>query len=107
MKSALSPVKHDRTKGKRIAFVLLLAFLLMPVVCESRTRPAEEVLAYLKGLGNGRYMFGQMATWVHNENPDMDHRIRPGIAWMWSRNWKPVIPNWQDLSSGVTTGTTT
>jgi hypothetical protein len=25
-------------------------------------------------MGNGKYLFGQMATWVHNENPDMDHQ---------------------------------
>jgi hypothetical protein len=109
MKLFLSPVNHDRTKGRRIAFLLLFSSFLMPVawpqvVCESRTPPAEKVLAYLRSLGNGSYMFGQMATWVHNENPDMDHRIRPGIAWMWLKNWKPVIPNWQDLSSGVTMG---
>ena len=83
MKSAFSPVNHDRTKGQRIAFVLLLSLFLMPIMCESRTPSAEKVLTYLRSLGNGRYMFGQMATWVHNENPDMDHRIRPGIAWMW------------------------
>jgi len=73
MESSLSSANHDRTTGKGIAFVLVLAFFLMPVVCESRTPQAEKVLSYLKGLGNGRYMFGQMATWVHNENPDMDH----------------------------------
>lgn len=59
-------------KGKKIAFVLLLAFFLMPVawpqaVGESRTPEAQKVLAYLKGMGNGSYMFGQMATWVHLE----------------------------------------
>jgi hypothetical protein len=78
MKSSLYPVKNGRIKGKRIAFVLLLAFFLMPLawpqaVCEGRTPEAEKVLTYLKGMGNGHYMFGQMATWVHNENPDMDH----------------------------------
>jgi len=78
MKSSLGPVNRDRTKGKRIAFVLLLSIFVMPVVCESRTRKAEKVLTYLKGLGNGRYMFGQMATWVHDENPDMDH----GTNWL-------------------------
>ena len=104
MKLTLSPVNHDLSKGKRITFVLLFSLFLMPVVCESRTPEAEKVLTYLRGLGNGRYMFGQMATWVHNENPDMDHRIRPGIAWMWLKDWKPVFPNWQDLSSGVTMG---
>lgn len=78
MRSVLSLVKHDGTEGKRIAFVLVLAFFLMPVACEGRTPAAEKVLAYLKGLGNGSYMFGQMATWVHNENPDMDH----GTNWL-------------------------
>ena len=82
----------------------LISLFLMPVVCESRTPEAEKVLTYLRGLGNGRYMFGQMATWVHNENPDMDRRTRPGIAWMWLKNWKLIIPNWRDLSSGVTMG---
>jgi len=109
MKSFLSPVNRYRTKGQRITFVLLLSFFLIPVawpqvVCESRTPQAEKVLSYLRSLGNGRYMFGQMATWVHNENPDMDHGIRPGIAWMWLKSWKLIIPNWQDLSSGVTMG---
>jgi len=32
----------------------------------------QEVLDYLRTLGNGSYLFGQMATWVHNENPDPD-----------------------------------
>jgi len=73
MKSAFSSVKYDRSKGRRIAFVLMLVLFLVPVVCEGRTPEAQKVLTYLKGLGNGRYMFGQMATWVHNENPDMDH----------------------------------
>lgn len=78
MKSSLSPVNRYRTKGKRIAFVLLLVFFLMPVawpqvVGISHTPQAEKVLAYLESMGNGRYLFGQMATWVHNENPDMDH----------------------------------
>jgi len=33
----------------------------------------ENVLAYLKARGKGSYLFGQVATWVHKENPDMDH----------------------------------
>ncbi len=56
-------------------WILLLPLALIPVCAsgQDRTAPAEEVLAYLKGLGNGSYLFGQVATWVHNENPDMDH----------------------------------
>ena len=78
MKSFLSPMKNERSNSMRIAFALLLAFLLMPSVCESKTPQAEKVLTYLKSMGNGSYMFGQMATWVHNENPDMDH----GTNWL-------------------------
>ena len=78
MKLLLSRENYDRSKSKRIASVLFLVFILIPlawpqVICEGKTPQAEKVLTYLKGLGNGRYMFGQMATWVHNENPDMDH----------------------------------
>ncbi|MHB1307167.1 MAG: glycosyl hydrolase [Limisphaerales bacterium] len=39
----------------------------------SALQAKEKVLAYLKGLSQGSYLFGQVATWVHNENPDMDH----------------------------------
>jgi hypothetical protein len=35
-------------------------------------RSRAEVLRYLASMGNGSYLFGQVATWVHNENPDMD-----------------------------------
>ena len=49
-----------------VAFPMLVSF-------KSNTAPTEEVFAYLRSLGNGSYLFGQMATWVHNENPDMDH----------------------------------
>ncbi len=33
----------------------------------------DKVLAFLKARGHGSYLFGQVATWVHNENPDLDH----------------------------------
>lgn len=36
-------------------------------------QPTKDVLDYLKQLGHGKYMFGQVATWIHNENPDMDN----------------------------------
>jgi mannan endo-1,4-beta-mannosidase len=56
-------------------FTLIGLFIFSPsfVFGENKTSPPAEVLAYLKGLGNGSYLFGQVATWVHNENPDMDH----------------------------------
>jgi hypothetical protein len=39
----------------------------------SAVESKDKVLTYLKGRGHGSYLFGQVATWVHNENPDMDH----------------------------------
>ncbi|HPD47305.1 MAG TPA: glycosyl hydrolase [Anaerohalosphaeraceae bacterium] len=45
---------------------------------KSAAAARAEVLEYLRGLGNGSYLFGQVATWVHNENPDMEH----GSNWL-------------------------
>ncbi|MBX3744724.1 MAG: hypothetical protein KF833_05395 [Verrucomicrobiae bacterium] len=39
---------------------------------------AQELIETLRGFGNGKYLFGQMGTWVHNENPDPDH----GSNWL-------------------------
>ena len=52
--------------------VYLLAMILLFISCKATITPKEKVLNYLKSLGNGSYLFGQVATWVHNENPDMD-----------------------------------
>ena len=38
----------------------------------SATQSRQRVIKYLKNRGHGTYLFGQVATWVHNENPDMD-----------------------------------
>jgi hypothetical protein len=51
---------------------LSLILLVLLFSCTPEPEPKEEVLNYLKSLGNGKYLFGQVATWVHNENPDMD-----------------------------------
>ncbi|RPH38487.1 MAG: hypothetical protein EHM91_13855, partial [Planctomycetota bacterium] len=58
---------------QRLLVVVLLAFFPVSASGEGNPSSATELRAYLKGLGNGSYLFGQMATWVHNENPDMDH----------------------------------
>jgi len=50
----------------------LFAFLFLFLSCQPRIKTKEDVLDYLKTFGNGSWMFGQVATWVHNENPDMD-----------------------------------
>jgi len=49
-----------------------IAFLFLFISCQSKMETKEDVLDYLKTFGNGSWMFGQVATWVHNENPDMD-----------------------------------
>lgn len=36
-------------------------------------RARQKVLDFLQARGNGSYLFGQVGTWVHNENPDPDH----------------------------------
>jgi len=51
--------------------LLGIALLLASCLTLSAATKAE-VLAYLKGFGNGSYVFGQVATWVHNEDPDPD-----------------------------------
>lgn len=70
-------------KIQRLTVIVLLAFSPLSAFAKDNTPPTKEVLAYLKGLGNGSWLFGQMATWVHNENPDMDH----------SSNWLRKVYN--------------
>lgn len=57
----------------RLTTVVLLAFSAHVACGEEEAPPTEEVFSYLRGLGNGSYLFGQVATWVHDEDPDMDH----------------------------------
>ncbi|HQH25739.1 MAG TPA: glycosyl hydrolase [Bacteroidales bacterium] len=60
------------TIRKSLHFLFTAALILiLPAGGQSQSR--EEIIVYLKGLGNGSWMFGQMATWVHDENPDIDH----------------------------------
>lgn len=62
----------------KLRWIALFALLPMTLFAEDRAPPTQDVLAYLKSRGNGSYLFGQVATWVHNENPDMDH----GSNWL-------------------------
>ncbi|MGM0490952.1 MAG: glycoside hydrolase family 26 protein [Planctomycetota bacterium] len=57
---------------KRLSNILLFSFCLLGFSARVYARPAEQVLEKLKSFSNGAYLFGQMATWVHNENPDVD-----------------------------------
>ena len=56
----------------RALWIALLAFLPLTLSADDRVPPTRDVLTYLKNRGNGSYLFGQVATWVHNEDPDMD-----------------------------------
>jgi mannan endo-1,4-beta-mannosidase len=57
----------------KFILVFLVSFLSVPSLAAEHAPPTRDVLAYLQGRGHGSYLFGQVATWVHNENPDMDH----------------------------------
>jgi hypothetical protein len=89
MDSKLNPVKmngrnlKNQTNGHAIKSIdsfaiprmgnfLLLVFFLLSFPLNIHSQSREEVLRYLRTMGNGSYLFGQVATWVHNENPDMD-----------------------------------
>jgi len=60
-----------RRFGVGIIALLVLPSLVLPFTAPAATR--TEVLNSLKNLGHGSYLFGQMATWVHGENPNLDH----------------------------------
>ncbi len=51
----------------------LITVLVMMGSCKPKLSTKDDVLNYMHSMGNGSYLFGQVATWVHNENPDMDH----------------------------------
>jgi len=58
---------------QRLTIIVLFALFPLSACGQDATAQKKEVLAYLRGLGNGSFLFGQVATWVHDENPDMDH----------------------------------
>lgn len=51
---------------------LSLLFFFILISQGTNAQSADDVLNYLRKMGDGSYLFGQMGTWVHNENPDMD-----------------------------------
>lgn len=57
----------------RILNFIFLAGFILAFNTDLHSQTKEDIYSYLRTLGNGSYLFGQMATWVHNENPDMDH----------------------------------
>ncbi len=56
----------------RLTFLMMILFF-MSLSLRIHSQTKEEVYSYLRTMGNGSWLFGQMATWVHNENPDMDN----------------------------------
>ena len=57
---------HKLLPHNWIKSVLIVLFLSTPLLApaQEKATPTQEVLAYLKTLGNGKYLFGQMATWI-------------------------------------------
>jgi hypothetical protein len=67
-------MKNDTDfKVTGIIYFLALVLFFSTISIKIHSQNKEEVFGYLRSLGNGSYLFGQIATWVHNENPDMDH----------------------------------
>jgi hypothetical protein len=74
-----SKLKHSTQKSANTSTQGLLAFLILALILltfslRTYSQPKEEVFRYLRTLGNGSYLFGQVATWMHHENPDMDQK---------------------------------
>lgn len=72
LKSNTDRIFHTMPFSRILNFICLTGFILA-FATNLRSQTKEDIFSYLQTLGNGSYMFGQMATWVHNENPDMDH----------------------------------
>ena len=53
--------------------LLLVISLPLPISADDPGSARDEVLRHLQQMGRDSYLFGQVASWVHNENPDMDH----------------------------------
>ena len=72
---AVTGTRHRKPSHAVRAFpgAWLWVTLFFLATLPGRAQSAGELIGYLRSLGNGNYLFGQMATWVHNENPDMDH----------------------------------
>lgn len=58
---------------KKILSFTALLFFLQGISLQLNGQSRDEVYNYLRSLGNGSWLFGQVGTWVHNENPDMDN----------------------------------
>lgn len=64
---------HSQIFGRPLMKCLMvLLFILTGSSAVMFAQTKDEVFNYLRTLGNGSWLFGQMATWVHNENPDID-----------------------------------
>ncbi|MHC4300837.1 MAG: hypothetical protein ACYS7Y_26485, partial [Planctomycetota bacterium] len=94
MKSALSPVKCDGTRSIWFVFVLVLPFLVMAAVCESKTPEAEEVLGDMDHASNwlkkvydhtGKMPRYGCLTYDFHDDPFPDAAWNRGVEKMWDR----------------------
>lgn len=69
-------IMNQAMKGKSATRMIVgnfvVIFILILLNINSNAQSKEKIYDYLKDMGNGSYIFGQMATWVHDEDPDMD-----------------------------------
>ncbi len=76
MKSKTTPLGYPLNLNEHVRKILTFNVLLITLLTFSSqllsATPRDDLFTYLRSLGNGSWLFGQMATWVHNENPDMD-----------------------------------
>ncbi|NJN26877.1 MAG: hypothetical protein HC819_13305 [Cyclobacteriaceae bacterium] len=60
-----------------IRFLMAVIVLGVTFSCTEKKHKVSEAKAeiqqYLRSLGHGNYLFGQIGTWVHKNNPDMEH----------------------------------
>lgn len=69
------PATKAPSPFQRLACLVLLwvGLVLLTAAFPAHAQNRQQILQYLKGLGHGSYLFGQMATWVHGENPHLEH----------------------------------
>lgn len=64
--------------GRKLAAVFLGWLVMVLASGADLAQSSQDLLATLRGFGHGKHLFGQVATWVHNENPDPDNSQQLG-----------------------------
>ena len=67
------PLRRPSSSPPAGRWIPLLGWLAVLLPGTALAQSAPELLKSLRELGSGKYLFGQVATWVHDENPDPSH----------------------------------